>query len=315
MNPNALHSLLAADGSPQAAALLADLRWTAGTPVSVLGVVVPRWPLIGIGLKTREELHDTAARLRRVNQASARALAVQAAAPLLAAGLAAEVTVREGVPAQAILAGADELRASLIALSAHAFGTAPEGRLGPTARGVVDGATCSVLVARTRRSSGPLRLLVAVDRHTDAAAVRDNLRAIAPVGSEAAPEVLVAGLAGWHAPNHATAAELRAHQSVEEEVELRALDLGEQIQALGFRVRNVFPPGAPRAELMRLLRAKETDLVVVGPSAAPPQRGGVAGAALEYAPCSVLVARPLPVGSREGAAFFPVSLSLAGAGW
>jgi hypothetical protein len=79
-----------------------------------------------------------------------------------------------------------------------------------------------------------------------------------------------------------------------------ALSLGEWVQARGFRVRNLFPVGEPRAELIRLARTARADLVIVadadGPRPDLPQTATLAGAAFRFAPCSVLALRPMRLG-------------------
>ncbi|MCC7359733.1 MAG: hypothetical protein IT317_09660, partial [Anaerolineales bacterium] len=74
--------------------------------------------------------------------------------------------------------------------------------------------------------------------------------------------------------------------------------LGEALQARGLTVRNVFPPGEPRAELVRLAHDAEAELVIVAEGAAPENSGGaqdqLAIAVAKYAPCSVLVLKTRP---------------------
>jgi nucleotide-binding universal stress UspA family protein len=81
-----------------------------------------------------------------------------------------------------------------------------------------------------------------------------------------------------------------------EAAEMRALEFGEALQARGLTVRNAFPFGEPRAELVRLAQATEADLVVVGGRALTPTdpepHGQLATAVAKYGPRSVLVVRP-----------------------
>ena len=64
-----------------------------------------------------------------------------------AAGIHAEIEVRSGRPATAILAAADETQADLIIIASHRPGL-QDYLLGSTASGVVRHAKCSVLVMR-----------------------------------------------------------------------------------------------------------------------------------------------------------------------
>jgi nucleotide-binding universal stress UspA family protein len=91
-----------------------------------------------------------------------------------------------------------------------------------------------------------------------------------------------------------------------EAAEMRALEFGEALQARGLTVRNVFPLGEPRAELVRLAHAAEADLVVVDGRAHDPTDPEppieLATAVAKYAPCSVLVVRAErnATGARSG---------------
>ncbi len=283
-NREPLKVLLVTDGSAQARAaeaLLAGMDWPAGSAATVLATVRQRWTLLGLGLGSEAEVQDTLGRLQRLARGAAEATAREAARRLGQAGLTTLTVVREGEAGQAVLGLASEAQPNLIVLGAKGFDRTNAIRLGPTAQEVVRAARPSVLVARPARRARPMRVIVAADGLMDWLAPDGWPLALLPAGSE----VTVAKLA------------VEAESSNEgEEAELRAVEYGEGLQAHGLAARNVFPHGEPRAALVRLARAAEADLVIVGDHSAP--RGGagmartLAPAVARYAPCSVLVVRP-----------------------
>jgi nucleotide-binding universal stress UspA family protein len=282
------NALLVADGSADARAaetLLAGLSWPAGSAAAVLAAVRPRWTLLGLGLDNAAEVRDTLARLRRLAREAALATARDAARRLSQAGLATLTVVREGDAGHVALGFAAEAQPSLIALGAKGFDHVDALRLGPTALEVVRAARTSVLIARPARRPRPARILLAADGLMDWLAPDAWPIALMPVGAQ----ITVAKLA------------VESEAAGEgEAAELRAVEFGEALQAQGLTVRNVFPHGEPRAALVRLARAAEADLVIVGGQTAPttgaaPARSLVA-AVTRYAPCSVLVVQPDPHG-------------------
>jgi nucleotide-binding universal stress UspA family protein len=283
-------ALLVTDGSPQARAaetLLAGFDWPSGSAATVLATVRQRWTLLGLGLGSEAEVQDTLARLQRLARGAAEATAREAAGRLGQAGLTTMTVIREGDTGQVVLDLAAEAQPSLIALGAKGFDHTNALRLGPTALEVVLAAQTSVLVARPGRRSGPARVIVAADGLMDWLAPDGWPLALLPAGAK----VTVAKLAvEAEAPDEG------------EEAELRAVEFGERLQAHGQVVRNVFPHGEPRAALVRLARAAEADLVIVGHQSAPTAGAGMARplapAVARYAPCSVLVVRPDLPGPR-----------------
>lgn len=270
--------LLATDGSAHsraAAAFLAALRWPPGSAVTVLGVVRQQWSLLGLGLEGPAQVHDTLLRLQRVAVGAAQAIARQAADPLSQAGLAAVTVVCEGEPGDAIAAFAAEQQANLIALGAQGFSQFAAPRLGSTAWQVLHAAQASVLIARPGARTRPARVIVAVDGEIDGWRADAWPFALLPDNAD----ITIAKLADEG-----------------ESAEMRALEFGEALQALGLTVRNAFPLGEPRAELVRLAQATDADLIVVEGRALnptdPEPHGQLASAVAKYAPCSVLVVRP-----------------------
>jgi nucleotide-binding universal stress UspA family protein len=141
---------------------------------------------------------------------------------------------------------------------------------------VLHEAQASVLIARPGSRTRPARVVVAADGLLDVGR-----------GGDAWPIGLL--------PDDAaiTIAKLTDDG---EAAEMRALEFGEALQARGLTVRNAFPLGEPRAELIRLAQATEADLIVVGwralTPADPEPLGRLATAVAKFAPCSVLVVRP-----------------------
>ena len=75
----------------------------------------------------------------------------EALAFLKARGVAATAHVAYGKPSEQVLRLADEIRADLVVLGAHAHSSLRRRFLGGTADKVVDDAECSVLVVRSSR--------------------------------------------------------------------------------------------------------------------------------------------------------------------
>jgi nucleotide-binding universal stress UspA family protein len=270
--------LLATDASEHsraAEAVLAGLRWPAGSAATVLGVVRQKWSLLGLGLEGPAQVKDTVMRLQRVAVGGAEAVAGQAAVDLSRAGLAATAEVREGEPGEAILALAAERRADLIALGAQGFNRFAAPRLGSTAWQVLNKARASVLIARPGTRRRPAHVIVAVDGFLDGRGPEAWPMGLLPAGAD----ITVAKLTDEG-----------------EAAEMRALEFGETLQARGLIVRNVFPLGESRAELVRLAHAAEADLIIVDGRADDPADPEspitLATAVAKYAPCSVLVVRP-----------------------
>lgn len=295
--------LLATDGSAHsraAGAVLAALRWPSGSAATVLGVVRQHWSLLGLGLAGPAEVQDTLLRLQRVAVGAAQVAARQAAGTLSQAGLAAVAAVGEGEPGDAIAAFAAEQHVGLIALGALGFSQFVAPRLGSTAWQVLHAAQASVLVARPGARTRPARVIVAVDGLLDG------------WSADACPFALL--------PDD-VAITIAKLTDEGETAELRALEFGEALQARGLTVRNAFPLGEPRAELVRLAQATEADLIVVGGRALnppdPEPHGQLATAVAKYAPCSVLVVQPArnPLAARSslpGHARWPAPVEAGG---
>ena len=279
--------LLATDGSAHsraAEAVLAALRWPPGSAATVLGVVRQQWSLLGLGLEGPAQVKDTVLRLQRVAVGAAQVLARQAADSLNQAGLATVTAVLEGEPGEVIAACAAKQRTGLIALGAQGFGQFAAPRLGSTAWQVLHAAQASVLIARPGPRTRPARVIVAVDGLLDGGW----------------------GPASWPLALLPDDADITVAQLADdgEAAELGALEFGEDLQARGLTVRNAFPLGEPRAELVRLAQASEADLIIVGGRAPSPTdrepHGQLATAVAKYAPCSVLVVRPEPNAPAAG---------------
>jgi nucleotide-binding universal stress UspA family protein len=292
-----LKVVLASDGSTHsraAEAILAALCWPPGSAATVLGVVRQQWSLLGLGLEGPTQVKDTLLRLQRVAVGAAQAVARQAAIELSQANLAVATAVLEGEPGDATLALAAELRADLIALGAQGFLQSAEPRLGSTAWQVLHEAPSSVLIARPGPHSRPARVILAADGLADWLPADAWPMALLPADTD----VTIAKLAIEH-DEYGAGAQPGCPTPVadgSDEAEMLALEFGEALQARGLAVRNIFPPGEPRAELVRLARSSRADLVIVGGRAMPaidgePQRP-LATAVAKYAPCSVLVVQP-----------------------
>jgi nucleotide-binding universal stress UspA family protein len=289
--------LLAFDGSAHSRAaetLVAGLRWPPGSSATVLGVVRQKWSLLGLGLDGPAQVQDTLRRLRRVSVGAAQAVTSQAVAALSQAGLAVATAVLEGEPGDAIEALAGELRADLIVLGAQGYGPFVAPRLGSTAWQVLHAAQASVLIARPSRRPRPVRIVLAADGLLSWLQAESWPISLLPDDADITIAKLAAAadsLGGSTGGQAGAASEAGA-------AEVSALELGEALQARGLTVRNVFPLGEPRAELVRLAHTAEADLVIVGGGTASESNDeaqrNMATATAKYAPCSVLVVRAHP---------------------
>jgi nucleotide-binding universal stress UspA family protein len=286
-----LNVLLATDGSTHSRAaedLLAGLRWPAGSAATVLAALRERWTFPQLGPGCDSDVHAMLARLKRAAHDEAQATARAAARRLGQAGLATMMVVREGEPGPVLLELAAEARTNLVVLGAKGFSQFNAPRLGSTAWEAVHAAPASVLIARPGPRSRPARVVLAADGLTDWMAPHAWPVALLPPEAD----LTVASLA-------------TAANGEGEAADLQAVEFAEALQAQGLTVRNVFPPGEPRAELVRLALAGEADLVIVSGQAAG---GQLAPAVAKYAPCSVLVARSPAPEQAVGTLARPVSL-------
>jgi nucleotide-binding universal stress UspA family protein len=145
--------LLAIDGSPHSEVAIAEVArrpWPAETEVLVLTVIHasapvmpdPSFVLAAAHVQQIQELSEQAPRLVR-----AACEQIRQSVPYLTV----LTTVGEGTPKDVILETAGKWGADLIVVGSHGYGRLRSFVLGSVAHGVLTEASCSVLVARTKR--------------------------------------------------------------------------------------------------------------------------------------------------------------------
>ncbi len=138
------------DGSPVAASALpyaTVLAETFGAHLTLLGVVAPKWEDLGTG-----DVFGVTSDVRRDADAQAAAAATDylenVAAPLRARGIACDVAIARGNPAEEIIAAAGDGAGTLIVMSTHGYTGFKRLRLGSVAQHVLRHAAVPTLIVR-----------------------------------------------------------------------------------------------------------------------------------------------------------------------
>jgi nucleotide-binding universal stress UspA family protein len=219
--------------------------------------------------------HDVSAALDRYLEGASEAV------------LGTRVVLREGNPAQEILAAAEAMDADLIALGTHGRGPFERSLIGSVAEAVLGRARCPVLVvptgaSPTTGSTLPRVVLWATDFS------RDATRALAYAQSirarSAADLVLV----------HVVAAEaMDADRERAHEAERRLREIGYPLPGHG--VERIVAVGRPPSEILRIARERKAGLVVMGAQGPRALRsilfGSTSRRVVRDAPCPVLTVR------------------------
>jgi nucleotide-binding universal stress UspA family protein len=222
-------------------------------------------------------------------------------APARAAGVRADTLVRDGGPAQEILAAAEALPADLIAMGTHGRRGFSRLMLGSVTEKVLRGAGCPVLTAphEDRAFSGPApfkRILCATDFSP---AAESALQYALSLAQEAQGTLIL-----LHVVEDVPAQELSRHAS---EVPASSSGLEEDTRR---RLRAAIPAsardwcqteeivrcGQPRKEILRVAEAREAQLIVLGVHGRSTLDrmlfGSNAHRIVREAPCPVLTIRP-----------------------
>jgi nucleotide-binding universal stress UspA family protein len=294
-HPAGLRILLAHDLSPaadRATALLAGATWPAGTVVAVVSATAG----IGSGLSSFALLSEARAHARQIRESIAWTHE-RVTEELRASGLAVETRIVHGRPERALVAAAERFGAHVVVVGAREQGGVSATLLGSVSRSVVEGAPCSVLVARAATVS---RVVLATDGTEPArlatsilaswplfAGVRTLVLGVAP-GPSRYPELAREdpGAPGGSLQE----ADVVAHLA--EVVAAAVADLGRP----GRTVEQEIRLGSAGSEVVAAAQAVDADLVAIGAHGQPLLRrlllGSVARQVLDGVHASVLVARP-----------------------
>jgi nucleotide-binding universal stress UspA family protein len=236
------------------------------------------------------------------------------AEPLRRLGHRVEVRAEEGAAAHVLAQAATEFAADLIVVGSRGRGPAASALLGSVSAGLVDHASCPVLVVRQPEAS---RVLVATDGSASARAIPSILAAwhafrglpievlsVAP-GGGTDTELMITP---WASPESD-----RPH--VVDEVTQRhhefAEDMAQTLESAGWDARPVVRVGDPAGEIVAGARELGCDLIGTGSRGLGDVRrllaGSVAHDVLLHSHCSVLVMR----GHAPAALKRPVAVPLA----
>ncbi len=297
------HDLSAA--AELAVALVLHARWPPSTVVRVITSPVG----IGPAVSSFATLREARANARQGRQEIAETHA-RVAADLRDAGLTVETSTVSGKPERAVVTDAERFEADLVVVGARRQGSIAATLLGSVSRAVVEGASCSVLVAR---SIATRRLLLATDgspqsQHATA------MVATWPMFEEASVMLIGVGEAPSRYPNTVLSDEERreAYRGTIDDSTSDAnsvvQEAADTLQATGRQVKSEIRLGEVAAEVVAAAREWPADLVVVGCNSEPFLRrvilGSVARKVVDGVATSVLVARPGAM-SEGGAAADP----------
>lgn len=271
--------LVPLDGSPAAAAMLPIARASAqllGVPIHLLHVVTDHLPM--------EEL------LRRAGlQASD------------VAGMVLEQA--EGDPAEAILHEVAQHRSRLIVLSAQGWAAAPNRVLGHVAEQVLRQATCSILMVRTQvaqrftaESHVLARILIPLDGTPTTAAVMAPAAEIA-ARSGALLDVLHVATAGEPETETGTMTVPMYQDNPQHEWHAWRQEFADRFMRVfdGKPASVNVAAGDPAREILRMARARRSDLIVLAwKGDLTDDRARTVRAILRHAPCPLLFLRTRP---------------------
>jgi nucleotide-binding universal stress UspA family protein len=285
--------LLATDGSPGAVVaeqLVATLAWPDPTEIVVLRIdrLLLDLDLPPDALTAIDELRE--------REATEHFAALE---PTLAGrGRAIKTRVVLGRAASVIVDEARRLEADVVVVGSRGLGPFRSALLGSVAAEVVDHSPCPVLVARIPRVS---RLVLGTDGSSEAALAEAVVSEwpifhglpVEVVAVAAIPPI-VSGSFVRHAG--ASAAEARTIEAIRVGAQKILDATAKRLHTAGVKTRTSVRGGDPAQQLIEAANETGADLIVTGSRGATGLArlllGSVARGVLQYAPCSVLIARP-----------------------
>jgi nucleotide-binding universal stress UspA family protein len=266
--------ILAHDGSSGAdlaTSLAASLPWPHGSVIRVMGVIEGDLQIVSPAEPFPGPVDLVGAMEAAVSKLQRR-------------GVAVDHVLRRGDPATAIAHEAEALGADLVVIGNRGLGAVRSLLVGSVAAAVVDGAPCSVLVARTPTMHG---VLLATDGSAPSDAATDALMRWPMFEGVHIRVLSVATVPGYgRLPSRLR---MRArHQKIADAAALRLIDAGRQAapQVL---------TGDAAAQIVSLASGRSIDVIVIGSRGRTGLKrallGSVGRAVLSSAPQSVLVVR------------------------
>ena len=206
-----------------------------------------------------------------------------------------EVAIVDQAPVAAILGEAGRFNADVIVIGWRGHGPVRRSLMGSVSRGVVRGATCSVLV--TRRALRVRRIVVGLNMARRALMVLANL--------EPPPDgrvILLTSVETMAVPSHGLVRAGAIAREVKRINAKRAKDAQQelnraaaQLKRAGWRTQTVLTTGEPLNDLLGTITKSRAQLLVVGAKGTSGLRqlllGSVAEGALNRSPVPVLIAR------------------------
>ncbi len=284
--------IIGVDGSraaEQACEFVSRLPWPAGTQVTLLGAIEPAtgWSVVAAA----------PAAMVAADGAPLAAILDDRAEDLRRAGLAVNVVVELGSPAELLMRHADEDHVGLIVVGCRGLGPVASAIAGSVSAHLVDHAGCPVLVVR---SPSATRMLVATDGSRSCLNIPRTLAAWGNAFRGLPVEVLSvaprdAFVTPWAAANEEVDSAVAEHEAIAEQV-------ADEMMELGWHAAATVRAGEPSRQIIDEGRAWGADLIVTGSRGLGTLKrivmGSVAHDVLLHAPSSVLVVRgqvPAPI--------------------
>lgn len=281
--------LVATDGSDHARAAITtamNFPWPARTQVRVVAA-----------RRTRAE-HSQSILLAALDR-GADAAAERARRTLSRRWPEVDAVVLDKAPVEGILSEAERFAADAIVLGWRGHGAIRRLLMGSVSRGVVRGASCTVLVVR--RAARVRRVVVGIDRSATAKrALAFVARLVPPADGRV---ILLTAVDAMDVPSHAlvpggraVAREVKRTNTRRAKAAAKELNRAAgQLQRAGWRTRTLVTSGEPLRDLLGTLASTRAQLLVVGARGTSGVRhlllGSVAEGALNRSPVPVLIAR------------------------
>lgn len=281
--------LVATDGSDHARAAITtamNFPWPARTQVRVVAA-----------RRTRAE-HSQSILLAALDR-GADAAAERARRTLSRRWPEVDAVVLDKAPVEGILSEAERFAADAIVLGWRGHGAIRRLLMGSVSRGVVRGASCTVLVVR--RAARVRRVVVGIDRSATAKrALAFVARLVPPADGRV---ILLTAVDAMDVPSHAlvpggrtVAREVKRANTRRAKAAAKELNRAAgQLQRAGWRTRTLVTSGEPLRDLLGTLASTRAQLLVVGARGTSGVRhlllGSVAEGALNRSPVPVLIAR------------------------
>lgn len=287
--------------------LVQQVRWPTGTAVTLLHVLEIVTISGGWQLHYHSELWKQFMAERKKLFAQAQRFLERMEALLRPGNVRSDAMVRWGSPLTGIIDVLNKQQADLVVVGSRGLSGLRRFLLGSVSEGVLNAASCSVLISRERRKRGAqqsakgLKILLAADDSDHALSAARWFRALRLSAAEVTilhvvepPGDGTSQLLTLTAPKFREAAQ--AIIRVTKERGRQVVDRMKKIVAhRGVTVRSELVEGHPAEEIIRAAQRTHADLVILGSRGMTGLKGVFLGSVsrkvARHAPCSVLVVR------------------------